>query len=249
LIETPWRADALAAELRDLAAALPGDAWPCLALGNHDRPRLATRLGRRQARVAAVLLLTLRGTVSLFYGDELGMRDQPVPRERQRDYFGLFRGGVSRDPSRTPMPWTDGPNGGFSSADPDRLWLPASDELATLNAATQLADPDSMLSLYARLGALRRDSTALRVGAIQIQDPAPDGVLVYTRVADGDRKLVALNLTGTERAVSVPAGTIALSTDRARTGESVTGVLTLGSDEAVVVDLPATVAAPDRRSR
>ena len=88
LIETPWEAAALRETIQSLEAALPDEAWPVLTLGNHDRSRLATRLGRAQARVAAMLVLTLRGTPVILYGDELGMRDQAVPRERQRDYFG-----------------------------------------------------------------------------------------------------------------------------------------------------------------
>jgi len=111
LIETAWSAEDLRATIEALEAALPADAWPIFALGNHDRPRLASRLGLARARVAAMLMLTLRGTPTLLYADELGMLDQAVAPERQRDYFGLTAGGVSRDPSRTPMPWDGGPNG------------------------------------------------------------------------------------------------------------------------------------------
>jgi alpha-glucosidase len=233
LIEIPWRAGALAAEIRELQAALPAGAWPCLALGNHDRPRLATRLGRPQARVAAMLLLTLRGTVSLFYGDELGMVDQPVPVERQRDHFGLFAGGASRDPSRTPMPWDDGPNGGFSTAAEDRLWLPASTEVQTVNVRAQLADQDSMLALYVRLLALRNDSPALQHGAVS--DVAADnGVLTYRRSTHLDRKLVALNLTHQQREIAV-TGAVVASTLADRGGR-VDGLLRLGPDEGIVVD-------------
>ncbi len=233
LIEIPWRADALAAEIRELQAALPAEAWPCLALGNHDRPRLATRLGRPQARVAAMLLLTLRGAVSLFYGDELGLVDQPVPAERQRDHFGLFAGGASRDPSRTPMPWDDGPNGGFSTAAEDRLWLPVSSEVQTVNVRAQLADRDSMLALYVRLLALRNDSPALQHGAVS--DVAADnGVLTYRRSTHLDRKLVALNLTHQQREIVV-TGAVVASTLADRGGR-VDGLLTLGADEGIVVD-------------
>lgn len=233
LIETPWRSDALTKELASLQAALPADAWPCLALGNHDRPRLATRLGRPQARVAAMMLLTLRGAVSLFYGDELGMVDQPVPASRQRDYFGLLAGGVSRDPVRTPMPWDNGPNGGFSTAAEERLWLPVSTELASVNVQAQLADPASSLNLYRQLIALRNKSAALRSGGLELV-PAGEGVLVYRRIAGGDRLLVALNLTSSPREI-VAHGIVTVSTDVDR-GGSVDGVLVLGPDEGVVLD-------------
>ncbi len=238
LIETPWEAGALAEVTAGLDAALPDGAWPILALGNHDRPRLATRLGRAQARVAAVLLLTLRGTPTLLYGDELGLLDQEVPRERQRDCFGLMEGGVSRDPTRTPMPWNAGPNGGFAPADAPELWLPVSSELATINVETQLADARSSLRLYRRLLALRAGSPALRAGDYARPPRADGGCLSYVREAGADRKLVALNLTGEERAVALgERGTVAVSTDPERDGEAVRDQLRLRPDEAVVVDL------------
>ena len=165
LIETAWDARSIAGVVAELEGALPDGAWPILALGNHDRPRLATRLGAAQARVAAMLLLTLRGTPTLLYGDELGMVDQDVPVERQRDWFGRTQGGVSRDPTRTPMPWSGERNGGYSTADEARLWLPVWREYRTGNVEAQLEDPRSSLTLYRRLIALRGASDALRRGA------------------------------------------------------------------------------------
>ncbi|WP_314173905.1 alpha-amylase family glycosyl hydrolase [Streptomyces winkii] len=250
LIETSWRAGSLAEELRRLDEALPRGAWPILALGNHDRPRLATRLGKGQARVAAMMLLTLRGTPCLFYGDELGMRDQPVPAERQRDYFGLVSDGVSRDPIRTPMAWGPEPGGGFSTAPPDEFWLPVSVEKDTVNVATQLADKDSMLNLYRRLTGVRRESAALRHGDWRLlpsegdsTEPGP-GVLTYERWLGNDRKIVALNLSASDCLVRLPAGgAVAVCTDVAREGEPVAGQIVLGPDEGVVVDVPSTDAS------
>ncbi|PZF82119.1 neutral/alkaline non-lysosomal ceramidase N-terminal domain-containing protein [Jiangella anatolica] len=237
LLETHWRADLLRAELSALYAALPEGAWPIVALGNHDRVRLATRLGGAQARVAAVLLLTLAATPCLLYADELGMTDQPVPVERQRDYFARAHGGVSRDPSRTPMPWTDGVNGGFSSAAPDHLWLPVWSAVASSNVEAQLADPASMLRLYRALTRLRHASPALRRGSIAFAD-APAGVLAYTRAAATDRKLVLLNLT--DRPIGVPMsvdGRVLLSTVSDAPRRVVAGELGLAADEAVVIDV------------
>jgi alpha-glucosidase len=244
LIETPWQAAELAETIAGLEQSLPEGAWPILALGNHDRPRLATRLGRPQARVAAVLLLTMRGTPMFLYGDELGMVDQAVPRERQRDYFGLTGRGVSRDPTRTPMPWNAGPNGGFSPAPPEDLWLPVSADYESSNVETQLADPDSHLNLYRRLIALRNESAALRQGRYALVVQTAGDCLVYTRSAEGETKLVALNLTAAERKVELPApGTIRISTRREREGERVTGSLRLRADEAVVIDVEEMPAA------
>ena len=99
-------------------------------LGNHDKPRIASRVGRAQARVAAMLLLTLRGTPTLYYGDEIGMQDVPIPPERVQDPFeknvpGI---GLGRDPERTPMQWNAAPNAGFTDGTP---WLPLADDYAT----------------------------------------------------------------------------------------------------------------------
>jgi alpha-glucosidase len=237
LIETPWRAADLAGAIDSLERALPDRAWPILALGNQDRRRLATRLGRSQARVAAVLLLTLRGSPTLFYGDELGMVDQPVPRERQRDYFGLS-GGVSHDPARTPMPWTRGRNGGFSSADPDALWLPVCVDYEGLNVEAQLLDAGSSLNLYRRLVALRKKSDALRLGEYRQHPATNERCLLYTRTAGEESKLVALNLTSERCELAVPdRGTVVLSTDPERAGVRLEGLLRLAADEGIVVEV------------
>jgi alpha-glucosidase len=238
LIETPWDAGALADAIGGMEAALPAGAWPILALGNHDRPRLATRLGRAQARVAAVLLLTLRGTPTVLYGDELGLVDQDVPPERQRDHFGLVAGGASRDPTRTPMPWDAGPNAGFSTAPEDALWLPIAHEHATLNVEAQRTDPGSSLDLYRRLLALRAASPALRDGGYAALPVADGGCLHYTRAAAGERMHVALNLTDAPCRVALDEpGRVRVATRAAREGEPVAGALELAGDEAVVVEL------------
>jgi alpha-glucosidase len=233
LIETPWRADALRAVVRELEAALPPGGWPVLALGNHDRSRLATRIGRAQARVAAMLLLTLRGTPVWLYADELGMVDVPVPRERQRDHFGLTDGGVSHDPARTPMPWNGGRNAGFSGADEAALWLPLSPDYATLNVEAQLADPTSMLNLVRALLALRKRSEALRRGAYAEHPAGDEHCLVHARESGEDRVVVALNLTDVPRHLAL-GGEIVLSTGLDRYGERV-DELVLRPDEGVIV--------------
>jgi alpha-glucosidase len=247
LIETPWRARALARTVDDMLAAIPEGGWPLLALGNHDRPRLATRVGRPQARVAAVMLLTLRGTPTLFYGDELGLQDQVVPPGRGRDYFARLPGGASRDLVRTPMPWSAAPNGGFSDAPESSLWLPPSIEIGSIDVATQLGDPSSSLSLYRRLLALRRQSPALTTGAYRPlalgdpQDPYAADTWVYERTWGADRKVVALN-TGprAQRVYADVDGVVEVSTIPHREGAAVRGELALLPDEAVVIDASRT---------
>src|SRR5262249_55534753 len=126
LLFTAWNASSVGALIEEYEQALPTGAWPNWVLGNHDQKRVASRIGSRQARVAAMLLLTLRGTPTLYYGDEIGMHDVPIPLEAVRDPWekrepGL---GVGRDPQRTPMQWDASPAAGFSGGTP---WLPIAD--------------------------------------------------------------------------------------------------------------------------
>jgi alpha-glucosidase len=237
LIETPWSADALRGVIRDLEGHLPDGAWPVLALDNHDRSRLATRIGRAMARLAGMLLLTWRGSPVLLYGDELGLLDQDVPRERQRDTFGLLlEDGVSHDPARTPMPWNGSPHGGFSSAPEEQWWLPPCVEWETVNVEAQLADPGSMLNLYRALIALRRQSAALRLGTYAEHPAGDEHLLAFARELGAERKLVVLNLSDEPRTVELEeTGEIVLASGLDRHGERVEGSLELRPAEGVVI--------------
>ena len=234
LISMPWEAEAIGRFAAAYEAALPPGAWPNWVLGNHDRPRLASRLGPEQARVAAVLLLTLRGTPTVYYGDELGLPDVPVPPERVRDPWErrVPGQGLGRDPVRTPMPWDGGPNAGFCP--PGREpWLPLVPDAAARSVAAQRDDPGSLLSLYRRLLAVRRAEPALALGAWRLLR-AEDGVLAYAREHAERCVTVALNLTGEEAAAGIaPAGEVLLATSP-RAGR-VGGELRLAGHEAVVV--------------
>jgi len=222
LIATPWRAEAVAALVERYEAALPEGAWPNWVLGNHDRPRIASRVGAAQARVAAMLLLTLRGTPTLYYGDELGMRDVPVAPERRVDPVG-------RDPERSPMQWDAGANAGFCPAGAEP-WLPLAPDAGEVNVALQREDPRSMLALHRRLLALRREHEALAHGPYETERVEGD-LLAFRR---GEELLVALNL-GPE-AVGLPtAGTILASTGGEREGERVRGELVLGGYEGILL--------------
>jgi alpha-glucosidase len=229
LISAPWEAEALGAHVAAYESLLPDGAWPNYVLGNHDRPRLATRVGHAQARVAAVLLLTLRGTPTLYYGDELGMRDAVVPPDRVQDPWERRVPGLGRDPVRTPMPWSDAPGAGFSEGEP---WLPLGDDASV---ARQERDSGSLLALYRRLLALRRTEDAIALGDWE-GVRAADGVLAYVR---GARFLVALNLAGEERALPLDgrAGDVVLSASGEREGAHAAGELRLPGDDAVIVRL------------
>lgn len=207
LIGADWDARTLAALVESYEAALPDGAWPNWVLGNHDRSRIASRIGRAQSRVAAMLLLTLRGTPTIYQGDELGMRDVHIPPDAVRDPWELQvpGHGLGRDPVRTPVPWTDGPGRGFTIGTP---WLPFG---TTTPADIQRDDPMSMLSLHRRLLTLRRQEPTLVVGGYRTRS-VDDAVFVYERHHDGRPLAVALNLTGDEQPLELAGGTTLLST-------------------------------------
>ena len=239
LIFTPWTARSVSALIETYEAALPPGAWPNWVLGNHDRSRIASRVGQAQARVAAMLLLTLRGTPTLYNGDEIGMHDVPIPREAVRDPFernvpGL---GLGRDPERTPMQWDAGPNAGFSTTAP---WLPLADDYPRINVAGQCGDPRSMLTLHRSLIQLRRTTPALAVGAYRTVH-TDDNVLVYDRVAGSERRRVALNFSSAPRELAWygPHLRILLSTHLDRSGACSADRLELRANEGVVLDIGA----------
>jgi alpha-glucosidase len=220
LLTTPWTATDVAALVESYEAALPEGAWPNWVLGNHDRPRLASRLGPGQERAAAMLLLTLRGTPTLYYGDEIGMRDVPVAPEDVQDPWELRvpGKGLGRDPVRSPMQWDA--TGGFSAVAP---WLPYGDE--SISVAAQLDDPASLLSLYRRLLRARREFAEAPYETLRA-----DRVLAYRR---GD-VVVTLNLGAEEEAVAV-AGDVAVATDVRREGERVARETVLRPGEGLLV--------------
>jgi alpha-glucosidase len=243
LIETPWQAREIAALIATYEAALPPGGWPNWVLSNHDRSRLVSRVGPAQARVAAMLLLTLRGTPTLYYGDELGMWDQVIPPERVQDPWekqvpGL---GLGRDPVRTPMLWDDSPNAGFTSSTP---WLPLHADASAINVAAQQQEPTSMLTLYQRLLSLRRTTPALAQGAYTPLGETADEVLAYVRTTAEQTCLVALNLGTKPQQVTLHTlacrGQVLLSTHLDRVGEPVHTTLALRGAEGVMVMLTKT---------
>jgi alpha-glucosidase len=237
LIVLPWDAMQIFAAVSEYEGSLPPDGWPNWVLGNHDKARIASRVGPEQARVAAMLLLTLRGTPTLYYGDEIGMHDVSIPPERVQDPQEVNEPGkgLGRDPERTPMQWDAGENAGFTTGEP---WLPLADDFREVNVEAQRDDPDSMLSLHRRLIELRRGEPALSVGEYAPVD-ARGSLLAYLR-RHGDRSfLVALNLSHEPGILApeqpLPRGEVILGTHRDREGKSVEGRVELRGDEGVVV--------------
>jgi alpha-glucosidase len=237
LLQAPWEAEEVRRRVEALEAALPPGAWPNWVLGNHDEPRLATRVGEGAARVAAMLLLTLRGAPTLYYGDELGLPQLEVPTEFQQDPFGRRVPGRGRDGCRTPMPWDGGPQAGFCppGAAP---WLPLGPEAPGRSVAEQLGDSRSLLSLYRALLAARRASPVLRLGEYRTIAGAPAGCFSYRRLLPGAASMaVALNFTGGLLEVAgLGPGRVLASTGMDRAGEAVAGRLLLGPNEGAVVE-------------
>ena len=238
LIFTPWTPAAIAALIAEYEAALPPGAWPNWVLGNHDRSRVASRIGPAQARVAAILLLTLRGTPTIYQGEEIGILDVPIPPALVQDPWerrvpGL---GLGRDPVRTPMPWQDGPKGGFTTGEP---WLPLGPAGTGITVAEQERDPRSLLALYRALLRLRRAEPALSVGSIG-DVRAAGSVLSYRRQFGTRTLLVALNLGNERQPCTLPgaSGRILLSsTLDGQAGRHVGDALHLGPNEGAVVAL------------
>jgi alpha-glucosidase len=237
LLSTLWSARSVEKIIAEYEAALPRGAWPNWVLGNHDRPRVASRVGQAQARVAAMLLLTLRGTPTLYYGDEIGMHQVAIAPDQVRDPFeknvpGI---GVGRDGCRTPMQWDATPNAGFSTSTP---WLPLAIDFAHENVIKLDADAHSILSLYKALIKLRKQLPQLVAGAYE-PIAAQGDLLLYRRRAEGEALVIALNL-GAEPASltssSIGFGSeILLSTFLDRKRERVEGILNLRGNEGVIV--------------
>jgi alpha-glucosidase len=191
-----------------------------------------------------MLLLTLRGTPTLYYGDELGMLDVEIPPDRIQDPWPLRTGilEINRDPCRTPMQWTGGPGAGFSPVGSDGIvptpWLPVHANYTRVNVETRSADPRSIYNLYRRLLRIRREAPCLVRGAYCAID-SPPGVFAYERELDGERRFIALNFTADPQTVRIPkgiAGRIEINTQLDRVGDSVSdGQLHLRGHEGCLV--------------
>jgi len=235
-VHAPFDVGALSDVVAGVEERLPEIAWPVYTGSNHDAGRLGTRWAdgdERRARVALMMLLTLRGTPFLYYGDEIGLPEVPQDAETALDPVARRTGDPAdnRDVCRTPMPWSDAPGGGFTTA-AATPWLPFGD-LAACNVAAQRDDPGSVLHLVRDLIALRKRSADLTTGSYKPL-PAPAGGWAWRR---GERFAVALNLSDGQLAVDGVGGRVAIATDRARDGEAVAGAVRLGPHEAVVVEL------------
>ena len=239
LIFAAWNAREIARIVQDYEEALPEGGWPNWVLSNHDQKRIASRVGVAEARVAAMLLLTLRGTPTLYYGSELGLEDVPVPPERVQDPWEKNEPGLGfgRDPARTPMPWDDSEGAGFTTGLP---WLPLNPDWRERNVAKMRSDPRSILALYRRLIDLRRSEATLNRG--DYVHAHVEGELYAYERRDGERRLlVGLNFGHRPQVLTLPedapAGRLLLSTELDRADEVVGSTLELRPAEGVIIEL------------
>ncbi len=227
LITEPWTADRIARRIQAHLDALPPHAWPNWVLGNHDVSRVATRLGPQTARAAAVIQLTLPGTITIYNGDELGMTDAP-PHQLSRDRLGQADLARSRDPQRAPMPWDASINAGFSSAPP---WLPIHPEATALCVQAQASDPNSMLALYRDLLRLRREHPDLAHGSVEDLH-CHRGTLLYRR----GRFHVYANLAAEPTSLQLsPPGKPIISSHGTATREQLTDHIRLDPGHAIIL--------------
>lgn len=240
LLSLPWQAQSIRQAIDEYEGALPQKGWPNWVLGNHDQSRIASRVGREQARIAAILLLTLRGTPTIYYGDEIGMSDVAIPFEEVVDPQGLNMPdkNLSRDPARTPMQWDGTDNAGFTEGKP---WLRLHKSYRRQNIQAEEPNPYSFLSLYKKLIVLRQQEPALYAGTY-VAVYSDNQLLVYTRQKEGSSSfLIVLNLTH-KPAYFTPAayafaGNIVVASSPELEGNRTEGKLSLEGDEGVVIRL------------
>ena len=241
VINSPWTAEAIRRAVEGVEGALPPGAWASWVLGNHDQPRFASpgRAGRDQARVGMLLLLTLRGTPTIYYGEEIGMVDVPVASEDARDPLERREPGRGRDPERSPMQWDASPNAGFTEPDATP-WLPLAPDADRVNVAAQAEDPGSLLTLTRDLLRLRREHPVLLRGDFERFGPTPEGTFAFRRLGPEGMINVVLNLTGEARTVPDGGpGRVLIGTHRDRDGAAVERSVELRPNEAVVVETSA----------
>lgn len=213
---------------------------PTYVTGNHDKPRIASRIGQKEARVAAMLVLTLRGMAYIYNGDEIGMTNTEILPDKVRDPFEIKTPnlGLGRDPERTPMQWSNSKNANFTKA--EEPWLPINPNYRKINVTQQHNDPHSMLSLYKKLIHWRKNHPALQYGSQQILKLDSAEVMSYLRIHENNMVLVILNYGGTTQIINTPfnQGTIMLDTGLNKIGKKINlQKIILHPHEGLMVDL------------
>jgi alpha-glucosidase len=194
-----WNARKYFKTIEKWYASIPAKGWPCNVLSNHDLRRSIGRFGSgrnkyKKARVAATLLLTLKGTPFIYYGEEIGMQNGHISRRNLQDPLGkkFWPFYAGRDQSRTPMQWNNRPFAGFSTVKP---WLPVNHDYQSVNVESALLEPDSLINFYTSLISLRKNCLPLMMGDWKPAIRGINGVIAYYRISGDKRILVILNFT------------------------------------------------------
>lgn len=195
-----WHAENCANTIEQYLSGLDsGVARPVFCFSNHDQPRIVSRFGgEEQARLIAMMQMTLPGMPCIYYGDEIGMRN--VASDELADAFDAHGPMGGRDPERTPMQWNSSDYAGFSNSTP---WLPVASDYAAKNAAQELNDEKSFLTLYRRLIGLRKNHPALRHGRFEVCRVGNGYVMAYTMSSDEETLAILLNFANTDQTASL----------------------------------------------
>jgi alpha-glucosidase len=236
-LECPWSAQHFGRSIAAWEKTLGPHNWPNYVLSNHDVPRAASRYGEEddeRLKVAAAMLLTLRGTPFLYYGEEIGMRDIRLSRQEildpvGRHYWPFYKG---RDGCRAPMQWDSSANSGFSKEKP---WLPLHPEWPWRNVAHLMSDNDSLLNCFRNLLAIRRQSPSLRSGQLSLLENLPVGVLGYERILPEERIVVFMNFTRSRKVFELPGETQQWKAIFSTQGTAVSGRMDLSGNEALIL--------------
>jgi alpha-glucosidase len=235
----PWITDKIALAVDEYEAALAESCWPNWTFGNHDKPRLHSRVGDDQLRNAAMLLLTLRGTPTLYYGEEIGMSQVKLSKEEMKDPQGLNMPGknLSRDPQRTPMQWNSEKNAGFSEGQP---WLRIDDNYKKVNVELMKDDTQSLLVFYKQLIQLRQKEPALNVGNYKPMRSDDKTICFIRQTEKRDNFLMALNLSGERANLLLDKnlqGVIEISAKGKLEGQKLSSITKLDANDGIIVRL------------
>lgn len=241
-----WKAGAFRRCVERWERVLPAEAWPAYTLSNHDIVRAISRLGggeheESRARLLAMLLLTLRGTPFIYYGEEIGMQEIRLPRRMLLDpvgkkWYPFHRG---RDGCRTPMQWDAGPAAGFTAGEP---WLPVGSKAAQRNVAYQEKEPSSLLNFYKKMIRLRKELPALLRGSYRsVVEGVPGECYLYLRELEEQKLLLALNFSAHRQELNLPPGLrparLLISTDPCRLTGALDDPPVLSPLEGCVLDV------------
>lgn len=244
-LHRPWTAKAFREAVAFWEKTLPEGGWPNYVLSNHDFPRHFSRYAKRgvsekRARIAALMLLTLRGTPFLYYGEEIGMRNVFIPRWKFQDPVGKrywpFHPG--RDEERTPMQWDDSENAGFTKNKP---WLPIAKDFQRVNVAKQKNDPDSLFSFYRKLIWFRKKNKTLQSGNYRVIEGLDERIFAYVREDEEKKYMIVLNFSSKPLTINLKnyslSGEVLISTIKKSERKKLHNKLKIDGDEGLLIHL------------